>query len=162
MKKFKFIFFVYLVILVSLTFYLDTTDNLSLKLVDAVHTGDDIQQAVKLEKAVLDLGMTSEEDVTTKIFNDDTIKFNTTMLSNNNDKATMNLKLSNNYSDKKIDVGIKCSSTSDYISVYPDKNNYTIDKNEDVEVLITVQLNKRDISGNANVDFQCKVVSIVV
>jgi len=160
MKKFKFIFFVYLIILVSITFYLDTTDNLSLKLVDAVYSEDDSHQAIKLEKAVLDSGMASEEDVTTKIISDDdTIRFHPTVLSSDNDKSTMNLKLRNNYSDKKVDVGIKCSSTSDYISVYPDKSNYVIDKNGDIDVLITVQLNQNKISSDTNVDFQCEVVS---
>lgn len=160
MKKFKFIFLVYLIGFVSVTFYLYRTDNLSLKLVDAVSSNENIHQAIQLEKATLDLGMASEEDVTSKILGDDhTIKFNTTALSASNDRSTMSLKLNNNYSDKKIDMAVKCSTSSNYISVYPDKNNYTINANDDIDVLITVQLNKHDISSDVNVDFQCEIVS---
>ncbi len=163
MKKFKFIFFLYLIVLVSFAFYLDKTDNLNFKLMDAVYSKDDIRQAVKLEKAVLDLGMLSEEDVTIKMLGDDhTIKFNITALSNDNDRSTMSLKLNNNYPNKKIDVEIKCLTTSDSILVYPDKNNYIIDGNEGADVLITVQLNKNNISSNMNIDFQCEIVSSIL
>lgn len=160
MKKFKCIFFIYLIVLVCIYFSLDKTDNLNYRLADPVYSEVDIDKAVKLESAILDLGMKSEEDVTSKVVNESKIiKLNTLNLSSENDKSTMYLRINNKYSDKKVDVEIKCSSSSDYISVYPDKNKYTIDENEDANVLITVLLNKDKVYDNVNVDYQCEIVS---
>lgn len=160
MKKFKCIFFIYLIVLVCIYFSLDKTDNLNYRLADSVYSEVDIDKAVKLESAILDLGMKSEEDVTSKVVNESkVIKLNTLNLNSENDKSTMYLRINNKYSNKKVDVEIKCSSSSDYISVYPDKNKYTIDENKDANVLITVLLNKDKVYDNVNVDYQCEIVS---
>ena len=120
-------------------------------------------EEVKVASVIKDMGMTSEEDITTDMVNDsNSISFTGTNLSINNPKTTLNLKLTNSYLDKKIDSEVECFTNSSYIDIYTDKNNYVIDKNSSIDVVITIELNNNRFYRDEVINYNCKIISSVL
>lgn len=162
MKKFKFIFFFSLILLGTCFYYFSISDYFKIKIVDDVYSKSNMEE-VKVASVIKDMGMTSEEDITTNIVNDsNSISFTGTNLSINNPKTTLNLKLTNSYLDKKIDSKVECFTNSSYIDIYTDKNNYVIDKDSSINVVITIALNNNKFYRDEVIDYNCKIISSVL
>lgn len=162
MKKFKFIFFFSLILLGTCFYYFSISDYFKIKIVDDVYSKSNMEE-VKVASAIKDMGMTSEEDITTDMVNDsNSISFTGTNLSINNPKTTLNLKLTNSYLDKKIDSEVECFTNSSYIDIYTDKNNYVIDKNSSIDVVITIELNNNRFYRDEVINYNCKIISSVL
>ena len=162
MKKFKFIFFFSLILLGTCFYYFSISDYFKIKIVDDVYSKSNMEE-VKVASVIKDMGMTSEEDITTNIVNDsNSISFTGTNLSINNPKTTLNLKLTNSYLDKKIDSEVECFTNSSYIDIYTDKNNYVIDKNSSIDVVITIELNNNRFYRDEVINYNCKIISSVL
>lgn len=162
MKKFKFIFFFSLILLGTCFYYFSISDYFKIKIVDDVYSKSNMEE-VKVASVIKDMGMTSEEDITTDMVNDsNSISFTGTNLSINNPKTTLNLKLTNSYLDKKIDIEVECFTNSSYIDIYTDKNNYVIDKNSSIDVVITIELNNNRFYRDEVINYNCKIISSVL
>lgn len=162
MKKFKFIFFFSLILLGTCFYYFSISDYFKIKIVDDVYSKSNMEE-VKVASVIKDMGMTSEEDITTDMVNDsNSISFTGTNLSINNPKTTLNLKLTNSYLDKKIDSEVECFTNSSYIDIYTDKNNYVIDKNSSIDVVITIELNNNRFYRDEVINYNCKIISSVL
>ena len=162
MKKFKFIFFFSLILLGTCFYYFSISDYFKIKIVDDVYSKSNMEE-VKVASVIKDMGMTSEEDITTDMVNDsNSISFTGTNLSINNPKTTLNLKLTNSYLDKKIDSEVECFTNSSYIDIYNDKNNYVIDKNSSIDVVITIELNNNRFYRDEVINYNCKIISSVL
>lgn len=162
MKKFKFIFFFSLILLGTCFYYFSISDYFKIKIVDDVYSKSNMEE-VKVASVIKDMGMTSEEDITTNIVNDsNSISFTGTNLSINNPKTTLNLKLTNSYLDKKIDSEVECFTSSSYIDIYTDKNNYVIDRNSSIDVVITIELNNNRFYRDEVINYNCKIISSIL
>ena len=162
MKKFKFIFFFSLILLGTCFYYFSISDYFKIKIVDDVYSKSNMEE-VKVASVIKDMGMTSEEDITTDMVNDsNSISFTGTNLSINNPKTTLNLKLTNSYLDKKIDSEVECFTNSSYIDIYTDKNNYVIDKNSSIDVVITIELNNNRFYRDEVINYNCKIIPSVL
>ena len=160
MKKFKIIFYICFVMLLSAFMYLNNTRDLSLSIVDVAYSKNDVSGAIKIDSVIKDLGLSSEEDVTKTIINNgNNINFSGTTLSVDNPKTTLNLKLSNPNINNKVTSEVKCISNSNYINIYTDKDNYIINENDSVNIVINIELSNNTITNNDIVDFNCKIVS---
>lgn len=160
MKKFKIVFFICFIMMLSAFMYLNNTRDLSLSIVDAVYSKDDISDTIKIDSVVKDLGMSSEEDVTNIIINNDNnISLNTTTLSEDNPKSTLNLKLSNPYIDSKVTNKVECFTSSEYINIYTDKDMYVMDVNDSIDIVINIELSNSGLISDEMINFNCKIVS---
>ena len=163
MKKFKIIFFICLAIMLSVFMYLNTTRDFSVKALDDVSKEVNVEETIKIDSAIKDLGMDSEEDVTTTILNkDNSISFNGTTLSTTNPKTTLNLKLVNSSLDNKVNNKIECFTSSSYINIYTDKNVYVMDEDSSIDIVINIELNNNEFINNEIIEFSCKIVSSIM
>ena len=163
MKKFKIIFFICLAIMLSVFMYLNTTRDFTVKALDDVSKEVNVEETIKIDSAIKDLGMDSEEDVTTTILNkDNSISFNGTTLSTTNPKTTLNLKLVNSSLDNKVNNQVECFTSSSYINIYTDKDVYVIDEDSSIDIVINIELNHSKFLNNEIIDFSCKMVSSIM
>lgn len=163
MKKFKIIFFMCLTIMLSVFMYLNTTRDFSVKALDDASKEVNVEETIKIDSAIKDLGMDSEEDVTTTILNkDNSISFNGTTLSKTNPKTTLNLKLVNSSLDNKVNNQVECFTSSSYINIYTDKDVYVIDEDSSIDIVINIELNNNEFLNNEIIDFNCKIVSSIM
>lgn len=163
MKKFKIIFFICLAIMLSVFMYLNTTRDFTVKALDDVSKEVNVEETIKIDSAIKDLGMNSEEDVTTTILNkDNSISFNGTTLSTTNPKTTLNLKLVNSSLDNKVNNQVVCFTSSSYINIYTDKDVYVIDEDSSIDIVINIELNNNKFLNNEIIYFNCKIVSSIM
>lgn len=160
MKKFKIIFFICFIMLLSAFMYLNNTRDLSLSIVDVAYSKTDVSNAIKIDSVIKDLGLFSEEDVTKTIINNgNSINFSGTTLSENNPKTTLHLRLSNPNINDKVTSEVECITNSNYINIYTDKDKYIINENDSISIVINIELSNNTITNNDIVDFNCKIVS---
>lgn len=163
MKKFRIIFFTSIAVMLSVFIYLSNTREFNVKAFDGVSKEVNDNEIIKIDSAIKDLGMDSQEDVTaTYLDNDNNINFNGTTLSVSNPKTTLNLKLVNPSLDNKVSNKVECFTSSRYINIYTDKDVYEIDEDSSIDIVINIELNTNEIYNDEIINYSCKIVSSTI